>query len=174
MAGLITTRIDDPYYDMFAVSKLLTSIKKQKNCWLWKGKISDKGYGIISYKSKNRRAHRVSYVLIGKKSLTPGLELHHKCRNRNCINPDHLEELTRKEHACKDGYGFGKFNAQKKVCIRGHPFAGDNLYITSKGYRQCQTCMKIHMANFYTKKKLKSQTMKDFKELFELGNISTI
>ncbi len=124
---------------MFAVHRLLSSIKIKNDCWLWQGQISHKGYGIIGYKNRKRRAHRISYVLIGKKSLTPGLDLHHKCRNRYCINPDHLEELTRKEHACKDEYGFGKFNAQKKVCIRGHPFAGDKLNNTSKGYRQCQT-----------------------------------
>lgn len=159
------TSINHPDYDARTVKRLLSSINKQNDCWLWQGQITRKGYGIIGYKNRKRRVHRISYVLIGKKSLTPGLELHHKCRNRNCINPDHLEELTHKEHACKDE--FGKFNAQKKICIRGHPFAGDNLYVTSKGYRQCQKCMKMHMANFYVKKKLKLQTMK-------LGNIGTI
>jgi hypothetical protein len=35
--------------------------------------------------------------------IPDGLELHHKCENTRCVNPDHMEPLTPKEHtATKD------------------------------------------------------------------------
>ena len=39
-------------------------------------------------------AHRVSYALL-KGTLVDGLDLDHLCRVRPCVNPDHLEQVTR-------------------------------------------------------------------------------
>lgn len=58
-----------------------------------------------------RSAHRTAYELfVGP--IPEGLELHHQCRNRGCVNPDHLEPATRQENlahymavAVRDGAG---------------------------------------------------------------------
>ena len=65
---------------------------------MWTKHIMWKGYGTMRYKNVKKRAHRLSYMLIGKKTLTPGLVLDHLCRNRSCINPAHLEEVTNEEN----------------------------------------------------------------------------
>lgn len=65
-------------------------------CWLWTGAIDPVGYG--RYGAEYVLAHRVSYEE-RHGSIPGGLDLHHRCRQRNCINPDHLEPLTRSDHA---------------------------------------------------------------------------
>jgi len=64
-------------------------------CWLWAGQIDRKGYGIVwvSERATNMKAHRVIYERhVGP--IAVGLQLDHTCRNRACVNPDHLEPVT--------------------------------------------------------------------------------
>jgi hypothetical protein len=51
------------------------------------------GYGRIGYGGKEPVAHRLIYeLLVGPIPL--GHILDHLCRNRNCVNPEHLEPVT--------------------------------------------------------------------------------
>ena len=69
----------------------------KNGCWNWEGSLTNDGYGICSYKGKNKVAHRLIYELINGK-VPDGLQLDHLCRNRKCVNPDHLEIVTCKEN----------------------------------------------------------------------------
>jgi hypothetical protein len=70
-------------------------------CWLWSGAMSSGkygGYGLINVGgNKIRNAHRVVYEL-HKGAVPEGLDLDHLCRSRWCVNPEHLEPVTRKEN----------------------------------------------------------------------------
>jgi hypothetical protein len=83
--------------------KLLGKVTIEGECWLYGGVMDGHGYGQIFVGSRrlgtNRlhKAHRASYELfIG--AIPKGLDLDHLCRRRSCINPLHLEPVTRSEN----------------------------------------------------------------------------
>ena len=66
-------------------------------CWTWLGNCDAKGYGRITRRINGRhrkcRAHRVSYEEFVR-PIPPGFDVDHKCENRWCIAPDHLQPCT--------------------------------------------------------------------------------
>ena len=63
------------------------------DCWIWRGCNSGNGYGKISVQGRMKMAHRHVYeVLVGP--VPEGMVLDHLCRNRACVNPNHMEPVT--------------------------------------------------------------------------------
>lgn len=74
-----------------------TKVERTQTCWLWTGCVNEDGYGTFSYDGKVRKAHRAAYAMfVGP--IPDGLEIDHKCRTRNCVNPDHLQPATHKQN----------------------------------------------------------------------------
>jgi HNH endonuclease len=109
-------------------------------CWIWKHFIRWNGYADVSHQGKKRRAHVVSYLeRVG--SIPEGLELDHLCRQRACVNPDHLEPVTRSENLRRSPL-VGRGN-RRSQCRKGHPFDLESTYVDSRGGRHCRTCDRI-------------------------------
>lgn len=107
-------------------------------CWEWIGSKTKNGYGQIRIAGKLISAHRYAYEEIN--GVIPlGLDLDHLCRNRACINPNHLEPVTRSENL-KRAVGMGAYQKTKTGCPSGHPYAGANLYLHPSGRRVCKRC----------------------------------
>lgn len=112
-------------------------------CWYWIGGKTkgSSGYGSFYWGGKHTVAHRWAYeFLVGP--IAEGLELDHLCRNHPCVNPDHLEPVTRAENV-RRGRGpdvTRELRRQVTCCPQGHPYAGDNLYTDMKGARHCRLC----------------------------------
>jgi len=64
-------------------------VSKNDGCWEWQGNKSPKGYGIISYKGKSWRAHRLAYMFTFGE-FPKNLCVLHRCDNPSCVRPDHL------------------------------------------------------------------------------------
>jgi hypothetical protein len=109
-------------------------------CWIWKGSIGPKGYGRFSIRGHNYAAHRVSRQLLVS-DVTPDKQLDHLCRNRLCVNPDHVEPATNRVNVLR-GYGPTAINSSKTSCNRGHAYTPENTYLTPSrpGERACRIC----------------------------------
>jgi len=75
----------------------LYTVDPETGCWNWNLALGPTGYGYMNYcyKGENitRMAHRIMYTkLVGP--IPDGLHIDHLCRNRRCVNPDHLEPVT--------------------------------------------------------------------------------
>lgn len=67
-------------------------------CWIYEGPAYwSNGYPIIKRHNKNWIVSRFVYYFFTGRDYH-GKEVHHKCKNRACVNPFHLEELTGKKH----------------------------------------------------------------------------
>lgn len=106
-------------------------------CWLWTGAIDRHGYGLVRLGGKSRLAHRVVYEAVG--SIPTGRDLDHLCRVRACVNPAHLEPVTRAENLRRSPL-VGKRKRLKTHCKHGHPMADPNLYVDPSGERHCRAC----------------------------------
>ena len=84
-------------------------------CWRWTGSRAITGYANFYYRGTTYLAHRASLLIFGKvKELTPGLNVTHSCRNRDCVNPDHLAEKTKSENNGPDKVRDGVDNSGER------------------------------------------------------------
>lgn len=100
------------------LANIMSKVLPEPNsgCWLWTGCDNTFGYGLIRIPGgKLKTAHRVLYELL-RGPVAKELDLDHLCRVRCCVNPDHLEPVSRSENL-KRGAG-----GQKLVeWARTHP-----------------------------------------------------
>lgn len=75
-------------------------VDEKSSCWAWTGSTTNDGYGHFYILGKSWLAHRYSWFL--SNGDVPK-ELDHLCRVRNCVNPVHLEPVTRKENMQRVG-----------------------------------------------------------------------
>lgn len=125
-------------------SRFWSKVDASGDCWLWTASLIPAGYGQFYMKTPDgrdtmARAHRVSWeFLVGE--IPDGLTLDHLCRVRHCVNPDHLDPVTRGENLLRSHATITRQNQEKTHCPHGHPYSGENLYVDPSGGRRCRTC----------------------------------
>lgn len=138
------------------IERFLSKISiSNSGCWEWNGYIQENGYGQTSIKSKGVYTHRFIYEYYHD-SIHPDLTIDHLCRNRKCVNPLHLEQVSHKENIMR-GDTLALKNSKKTHCKRGHEFTPKNTYVNPRGSRCCMICTNYLKRLTYKNNKLQKQ-----------------
>lgn len=106
-------------------------------CWVWFGATRN-GYGEFSIGDRKLRAHRFSYETF-RGPIPRGLVIDHLCRQPLCVNPGHLQPVTRGENVLR-GEGLSARCARRARCKNGHAYTTENTSINRQGHRRCRAC----------------------------------
>lgn len=133
---------------------------QETGCWNWQGNLDRKGYAKFWWESQTGRGSRFSYLAFRDSSIE-GLDIDHLCRNRRCVNPLHLEAVTRRENVLR-GMGITAIHAKRQVCVRGHALTDDNVYRWEKApnSRICKTCARERAVQRYKENPEKYRELK--------------
>lgn len=112
--------------------------KQPWGCWEWLMYKDKDGYGKVMVDRRCVRAHRLIYGLY-REPVPRGLTIDHLCRNRACVNPDHLVITTQKENVLRGDNPCSR-NAKKTHCPQGHELSGENLQRCNLPRRTCRIC----------------------------------
>ena len=125
-------------------------------CWPWTGCRDAYGYGVFAINQRNQRAHRVAYeLMVGP--IPKGLVVDHICGRRGCVNPAHLDTVTRAENTLRgDG---GKIWRERTHCQNGHLFTEKNTTYRHSGSRVCRLCAKDRNRRYEINKIKKSKPL---------------
>ena len=119
-------------------------------CWQWTSSGDGRGYGQISIKDRPHKAHRVAYELFGDGTLIKGLQLDHLCRNRGCVNPEHLEQVTNRVNTLR-GASPKVVTYRTGICQRGHSMS--DAIRKPDGKRTCRKCENERQMRYYYARK---------------------
>ena len=104
-------------------------------CWEFVGARTPAGYGKVKVDGKLVTTHRLMLAHHLGEPIPDGVEIDHRCRNKPCCNPAHLELVTHQEN-CRRGWG-GRLPDK---CRNGHVYDEINTRMTPDGYRECRKC----------------------------------
>jgi hypothetical protein len=120
--------------------------QSESGCWIWGGPVTNSGYGTLPItrggKRVNRLAHRLSYEIF-RGPIPEGLQIDHLCRERICINPEHLEPVTARENILRSPIAIAARWAARTHCEVGHEFTPENTRVRvrrGRPSRICATC----------------------------------
>jgi hypothetical protein len=127
------------------IANLEKHSERSGECLLWTGRTSSDGYSrlwlTVDGRALSINAYRAAWI-VHRGIIPEGLVLDHLCRNRLCINLDHLEIVTNRTNLLR-GVNQVAENASKTHCKHGHELTGDNLRMRKNGSgRECLTCKK--------------------------------
>lgn len=143
-----------PFYD-----RVMAKVDRREDdeCWPWLGYVMPNGYGKLTHTGAGSNlAHRLVYEMdIGP--IPKGLDIDHLCRVRHCVNPFHLEPVSRKVNLARSPLVREllaektraaterranrplKHNRYKTHCPQGHPYDEFNTR-WYRGSRRCKAC----------------------------------
>lgn len=119
------------------VKKLILSrcILDINGCLVWQGALTSKGYASITINQIRYSCHRL--ILKFKNGNWP-ISTDHKCRNRACLNEEHLEDVSVRENNIRMWEHV--IRKEQDHCKHGHELTLENTKIRSNGRKSCKLC----------------------------------
>jgi hypothetical protein len=142
----------------------LVDTQTDSGCWEWLGSRLPTGYGRFRDGGRLWPSHRWIYVdRYGP--IDEELHVHHLCRNRGCVRPDHLEAMTKRENDAFRLHTWTPLQHEssrlrfelRTHCPHGHPYDEDNTYWQRRKdgskVRVCRACKRIKGRDFMRRKR---------------------
>jgi hypothetical protein len=128
----MTVGVYTRYMSRRTEQRFFTLIAPADECWEWQGNTNNRGYGAFWDGTKTALAHRWVYEFMVD-DIPEGLDIDHLCRNRKCVNPEHLEPVTR---------SVNHFRKPKPIfCRSGRHLLSETGYVRKDGGgRACRAC----------------------------------
>lgn len=137
-------------------ARFWSKVDKTGCCWSWTAALRGDGYPTFWSNGRQVGAHRLSYEM-EHGPIPSGMQIDHRCSNRACVNPDHLEPVTADENLRRRVLptGSGTFQGGKTHCPQGHPYDEANT-ITRRydGARVCRTCRREYRRSYRARMKV--------------------
>lgn len=127
--------------------RFMSKVVVTDDCWLWAASLDSHGYGQFHHDRRTLRAHRFAWTLAKGEEPPADLDVDHLCRNRTCVNADHMEAVTRRTNTLR-GASPTTLCYQMNRCQRGHEYTAENTVRKADGSndRACRTCAKARRA----------------------------
>lgn len=127
-------------------------VNEATGCHEWTGKIRPDGYGAVVRDGASRQAHRVALILAGI-ALPTDAVVDHLCRNRRCVNPDHLDVTTARVNTLR---GVSPIAAairaiESGFCLNGHNLAVVGFHKSGRS-RTCAQCGRDRVAAYSSRR----------------------
>lgn len=123
---------------------------EDNGCWTWLGSRFGNGYGRITLTTGGVGVHRLAYeAWVGE--IPEGLLIRHRCDNKICMNPNHLELGTNRDNY-SDMVERHRRNAPK----------GDNHYATKIDTQKARKVYSMWLSGDYK--------MRELAKLFSVSN----
>lgn len=135
-----------------AIERFRERFVKVDGCWEWTGAKQAYGYGRFGLGGRGGKvvlAHRFAYEqYVGP--IPDGMTIDHLCRNTSCVNPGHMEPVTREVNARR-----GNPHAGKTHCDKGHELTPENVYVSPSRptVRDCRECRRARRRARYERSK---------------------
>lgn len=142
-------------------------INPETGCWDWKAAKQSKGYGCFGWggSGKSVLAHRWIYEHFNDVKIPEEMTIDHLCKNKGCVNPEHMEIVTRVTNSLR-----GSQNAAKTHCLHGHSIIDPaNVKMRSDGRRTCLACRRRDCEKARAERALRKVDGKFVRKRFEDG-----
>jgi len=136
---------------MFTLPERFTSkyvVDPTTGCHVWTAMKQPDGYGRFRWEGRMQYAHRVAYAAVNG-DIPAGMQIDHICNRPSCVNPEHLQAVTKSENerfkVTRDGT---HHMANRTHCPRGHELSAGNTCpdYAARGWRKCLTCNRERVA----------------------------